>query len=109
MKHNKQQYSERFQGLIKASLIVTSSLKRKQVIKSIIELAREIVQSETASILLIDKKTNQLVFEFSTDLSQEQIKDIKVPFGEGIASYVAQYDKSLNIKDVKKDGRNKIL
>ena len=73
--------------------------------KSIIEIARDMLQAEVASVLLVDEKNNELVFEFSSDLDPNQEHAIRIPLGQGIAGYVVQTGETLNIKDVKQDPR----
>jgi len=104
-KNEKEQVIGRLKGLLNAGRIVTSSLDSTQVMKSIIELARDMLQAEVASILLVDEKSKELVFEFSTDLDPNQEHSIRVPLGQGIAGYVAQTGQTLNIQDVKQDPR----
>ena len=103
--HEKENIIQKLESLIQTSQIITSSLKRKKVIKSVIKLACDMLQSETASVLLIDEATNELVFDFSTDLNANQQQKIRVPIGKGISGFVAQTGQSVNIKDVSKDSR----
>ena len=103
--HEKENIIQKLESLIQTSQIITSSLKRKKVIKSVIKLACDMLQSETASVLLIDEVTNELVFDFSTDLNANQQQKIRVPIGKGISGFVAQTGQSVNIKDVSKDSR----
>jgi signal transduction histidine kinase/putative methionine-R-sulfoxide reductase with GAF domain len=96
---------EHFQLLIEANRILSSTLDLKEVLSKIMELAMEIVKSEASSILLLDEKTNELVFDVALGEKGDQVKQIRLKVGEGIAGWVAKEKKPLIINDVSKDPR----
>ena len=75
------------------------------LLNKIIKYAAIIVKAEAASILLLDKKKNELYFKASLGKKSKEIKKYKVKVGEGIAGWVAEKGKSLIVDDVTKDTR----
>ncbi|OQX83447.1 hypothetical protein B6D60_10510, partial [candidate division KSB1 bacterium 4484_87] len=102
---DKEKENAKLRSLIRVSQIITSSLERENVIKSVIELARDMLQSQAASLFLIDESSKELIFDFSTDLDSYRTREIRIPLGKGIAGYVAMTGKSVNIENVNQDSR----
>ena len=75
------------------------------LLNKIIKYAAIIVKAEAASILLLDKKKNELYFKASLGKKSKEIKKYKVKIGEGIAGWVAEKGQSLIVNDVTKDTR----
>ncbi|MFD2114146.1 SpoIIE family protein phosphatase [Paenibacillus yanchengensis] len=91
--------------LLQVSLQLSSTTNRKQLIEKIMKLTSASVKGEGSSVLLVDEQTGELYFEVATGERSEQVKQIKLKKGEGIAGYVAEARRSLRINDVTKDER----
>ncbi|MGB6370492.1 MAG: HD domain-containing phosphohydrolase [Atribacterota bacterium] len=87
------------------SLELTRTTDLDVLLNKIIKYAAIIVKAEAASILLLDKKKNELYFKASLGKKSKEIKKYKVKVGEGIAGWVAEKGKSLIVDDVTKDTR----
>lgn len=87
------------------SLELTRTTDLDVLLNKIIKYAAIIVKAEAASILLLDKKKNELYFKASLGKKSEEIKKYKVKVGEGIAGWVAEKGKPLIVNDVAKDTR----
>lgn len=87
------------------SLELTRTTDLDALLNKIIKYAGIIVKAEAASILLLDKKKNELYFKVSLGKKSKEIKKYRVKVGEGIAGWVAEKGKSLIIDDVTKDKR----
>lgn len=96
---------EHFHLLIQANRILSSTLDLKEVLSKIMELAMEIVGSEAASILLLDEKTNELVFDVALGEMGEKVEQVRLKLDEGIAGWVAKEKKAIIVNDVSKDPR----
>lgn len=92
-------------ALSEVSAIITSSLELKEVLKSIMEMATKLMKAEASSLMLIDEKTQELVFEEALGEKEEKVKKIKLRIGEGIAGYVAKFGIPLLISDAYSDPR----
>jgi HD-GYP domain-containing protein (c-di-GMP phosphodiesterase class II) len=96
---------KKLSSLLQLSSLINSTLNLELLLKRIMESASAILGAEASSILLIDPKTGDLVFDIATGEKQDQIKQIRVPMGQGIAGWVAQQGQSLLVADVSKDPR----
>ena len=74
-----------------------------QMIKTTLKTIREILNAEWSSILLVDKKTKELVLE--TDPDREKSMVFRFPLGEGIAGTVAVTGEPVIAADVQADPR----
>jgi GAF domain-containing protein len=83
---------------------VASSIEDiKKVLSKLLDLAVEITSTEAGSILL--RKGDQIVIEAAEGPKANLLKDLKLPFGRGIAGWVAKTGVPLLSNDVRKDER----
>jgi type IV pilus assembly protein PilB len=67
-------------------------------------MAKTTMNAEASSLMLIDEATGELVFEV-TEGGKEEVKEIRLKPGEGIAGWVAEHGEPLLVPDVTKDER----
>lgn len=96
--------TESLELLLKAGLLLSSKLDLSDLLHSILELGARIVNAETASLLLVDPKTDELYFDVALGLDP-QLASVRLKMGQGIAGSVAQSAKPLIINDVSRDPR----
>ncbi|MEA1967398.1 MAG: sigma 54-interacting transcriptional regulator [Thermodesulfobacteriota bacterium] len=77
----------------------------EQILELIIDTAARMLNAKASSILLVDEEGGKLWFEVATGSKKSEIKQYKVPMGQGIAGSVAETGKSILVKDVTKDPR----
>ncbi|HRY28732.1 MAG TPA: ATP-binding protein [Elusimicrobiota bacterium] len=94
-----------FELLLQANCILSSKLDSTGLLEAVMELATRVVKAETASILLLDEKTNELYFNVALGEAGEQIKQIRLKVGEGLAGWVAQNKQASIVNDVRNDPR----
>ncbi|MCX7678133.1 MAG: SpoIIE family protein phosphatase [Spirochaetes bacterium] len=70
----------------------------------ILDIAKELVGAEGASLLLVDEETDDLIFNIVQG-GRGEIKGDRLPKGMGIAGYVAQTGESLIVNDAQNDPR----
>ncbi|VDN52735.1 unnamed protein product [Dracunculus medinensis] len=84
------------------------------VIMKVMNFAQKLTNADRASLFLVDHKTNELyarIFDVGTDNKEDVVldehghKEIRFPFGKGIAGYVASTGKGLNIQNAYDDDR----
>jgi HD-GYP domain-containing protein (c-di-GMP phosphodiesterase class II) len=92
--------------LMEVAGILNSSLDPRVVQKKAIETVTRLLDCEVASLLLVDEKSNELYFEVALGTKGDQVKEIRLKMGEGIAGWVAQNNRALVIDDVKTDPRH---
>ncbi len=93
------------QPLLKANQILASTLDIDKLLQVVLKLAAQVVGAETGSLLLLDPKTNELVFNVALGDAGQELKTIRLKMGEGIAGWVAKENKPLIVNDPAKDSR----
>ncbi len=92
--------------LVEVSVTLSSTLDQQQLITYIISAAAELLNSETASILLYDSKLNELRFAAATGTDPKELAKIPVPLEGSIAGSVFRENRPVIINDVSKDMRH---
>jgi len=73
--------------------------------QALIHRVMELVGGQASSVLLVDKKTGQLVFQMSLDWQGQEIRDklegLTVPPGRGIAGQAVQRKEPMIVPDVR--------
>ncbi|QMV41113.1 PP2C family protein-serine/threonine phosphatase [Cohnella cholangitidis] len=96
---------KRSKVLFDISMQLNSTLKRREQMELIMNTAKQVLPVEAASVLLIDPDTDELVFELAQGDKGEEVRELRLKPGEGIAGYVAQSGQSLIVNDTKSDSR----
>lgn len=92
--------------LIDVTTLVSSTLNLDEVMNRVMEMAKEMMEAEAASIMLWNEVEQALEFEISVGgAGMEQLKTILIPKGQGIAGTVAMTGEPLLVADVTKDER----
>lgn len=92
--------------LVEISLTLNSTLEPDKLPQLIIKLATDILNSEGASILLLDENTHDLYFAAATGGDPEELRKIPVPMEGSIAGTIYRTDEALIINEVAKDPRH---
>ncbi len=85
-----------------ASYDINRSLEIDVCIKKLVEKTSSILAAEISSIMLLDKKENELVLKLAKGIKEEVVKNVKIRLGEGVAGMVAKEARPLLVEDVKK-------
>ncbi|MBI2058927.1 MAG: sensor domain-containing diguanylate cyclase [Nitrospirae bacterium] len=96
---------DRLSSLIKVTALVNSSLDERHVLNSILEHATQVTHAEASSIILKGEDGHSLYFLAATGEKADEVKDIKLQIGEGIAGWVVQHGVPVLSPDVDKDPR----
>jgi diguanylate cyclase (GGDEF)-like protein len=92
-------------ALVEIGKTLTASLDLPEVLQVIMEKVSQVLEPETWSLLMVDDETDELYFEIIVSPAEEQLRDIRLMLGEGIAGWVAKNGEPLLIPDVTKDER----
>lgn len=84
---------------------IASLLKMDEILEIIINRATSMLESEVGSILLLDGSQKELVIKAARGLSDEIVRNARIPIGEGVSGWVAQTGLPLLITDISKNGR----
>jgi len=91
--------------LVEISRILNSATNMDTALTYIIKQAASLTESEAASILLLDPKTQQLHFRASSNKAHDEMINISVPLDGSIAGAIFRENKPMVISDVTKDPR----
>ena len=94
-----------FKTLCEIGKDLSATIDLDELLTKIMEGARQICDVKADSILLLDKKKDELYFRIALGEKGEEIKKIVLPVGEGIAGWVAKNGQPLIINDVHADPR----
>jgi signal transduction histidine kinase len=95
--------ADRLARLLEISTRLSSTLHLDDLLSQVMDVATELTDTETASILLLDEQTKELRFVASTGGTMPD--DLVVPLDQSIAGWVVRNNSHLIIDDVQSDAR----
>lgn len=87
---------------------LASTLDLQKILQTIMEKISDFLQPDTWSLLMLDDKTHELYYEMAIGTDANQLKDIRVRMGEGIAGWVAESGEPILVEDIKTDSRRMV-
>jgi CRP-like cAMP-binding protein len=93
---------DRLNMLIEASKIVNSTIEIDKLLGLILEAASRSINADRGTLYLLDTTTGEL---WSKVAQGNNIVEIRLPVGKGLAGYVAKTGEVVNITDAYKDPR----
>jgi len=98
-------YLKQIEALAKVANLITSGLYLEELLRLIVHVTAEIMNSKVSSLMLLDPDRKELVVRATQSISEAYNKKPNIKLGEGIAGLVAQNNKPICVLDVKKDSR----
>ncbi|OGR86708.1 MAG: hypothetical protein A3J74_06650 [Elusimicrobia bacterium RIFCSPHIGHO2_02_FULL_57_9] len=99
-----QTQSEALELLLEVGRLLSSKLNIDELLKTVLALSARVVDAQSASLLLLDEKTQELYFDVALGLG-EQASRLRLNIGQGIAGSVARDLKGIIINDTRADPR----
>ena len=96
-------HAKQFEALSKVSRTITSNLYLEDILKLIVTVTAEIMDSKICSLMLIDEKTRELVLKATQSMSEVYNTKAHLKIGEGIAGKVALENKPKVVTDLSKE------
>jgi sigma-B regulation protein RsbU (phosphoserine phosphatase) len=91
---------KRLSTLIEVNGLISSSLDLDQILENVMTISKQVMNADASSLMLIDEKTNELVYEVALGTVGEKLKqEFRLKMGQGIAGTVAQEGKPLLLED----------
>ena len=90
--------------LLEVGRLLSSKLEIGELLTSVLQLSTKVVEAESASLLLLDEKTQELYFHTALGLGEDAAK-VRLKLGVGIAGAVAQNRRGEIINEVRQDPR----
>lgn len=92
--------------LVEINGIINSTLNINKLLSIIMEMIKDIMDTETSSLLLYDDDREELVFKVALGEAGDELKEkYRVKLGQGIAGWVALNRKSILVNDAYSDSR----
>ena len=88
-----------------AAGVLGSEERFRELLRSVVEVARAIFAAKASSILLLDEDASELVFEAVVGEGEEGLLGTRFPAGTGVAGWVLATRTPLVIEDVERDPR----
>ena len=85
--------------------LLTSTLDLKEILELIMIKVSDLIVAQNWSLLLRDEASGELSFEIMVGVENEQIRNIRMACGEGIAGTVAESGDPLLLPNVREDPR----
>ncbi|MBU1090742.1 MAG: GAF and ANTAR domain-containing protein [Candidatus Omnitrophica bacterium] len=107
-KSKKQGYQihlKQIEALSKVANLITSGLYLEELLRLVVNVTAEIMNSKVSSLMLLDPDRKELVVKATQSISEEYNKKPNIKLGEGIAGDVALNNKPLTVLNVKEDAR----
>ncbi len=89
-----------------SSQAFSSTLDLDQVLATVLEKARHLMDAVGCSIWLLDPTTDELVCRQATDPQSELVRGWRLTPGRGLADWVARHGESLIVPDTRSDERH---
>jgi two-component system, response regulator PdtaR len=99
------QQKKKIEALEEVSRAIVSDLYLGDILKLIVLVTAEVMDSNICSLLLLNDKGDRLEIRATQAVSEAYLNKPSVKPGEGIAGLVAQGNKPIQVWDVKSDSR----
>ncbi len=98
-------YLKQIDALSKVANLITSGLYLEELLRLVVNVTAEIMNSKVCSLMLLDPDKKELVIKATQSISDDYIKKPNLKLGEGIAGIVVKENKPVCVLDVKQDCR----
>jgi len=95
--------AKRLEAISKVSRTITSSLYLEDILKLIVTVTAEIMNSKICSLSLLEEKTKTLVLKATQSMSESYNKKPPLRVGEGIAGRAALENRPQSVYDISKE------
>ncbi|NRF90906.1 SpoIIE family protein phosphatase [Paenibacillus frigoriresistens] len=96
---------QRTMQLFDVSLEVNSTIRKQDLLVKIMETSSRIMNAEASSVILVDEEKGELFFDLALGEKGDEVREIRLKIGEGIAGWVAQTGESVKVDDAGQDDR----
>jgi len=98
--------TSRLKALNKAAQAIAANLSIHETLKDILHSATQVVEAQGASLFLVDRDNREeLVVVAAVGYRADDLINLRVPMGKGLAGWVARNAQSQLVTDLKMDSR----
>lgn len=102
-KKNYDAYIKQIEALSKIAGLITSGLYLDELLRLIVNVTAEIMNSKISSLMLLDPEKKELIVRATQSISEAYNKKPNIKLGEGIAGKAASDNKPICVLDVRED------
>src|SRR5918912_1041634 len=84
---------------------IASPVTHSRLLEMIVETAASVIPSRAAALFLVDRETEELIFEVALGQKADEVRKFRVPLGHGIAGLVAVSGQPMAISGAESDPR----
>ena len=100
-----QVYLKQIEALAKIANLITSGLYLEELLRLIVQVTAEVMNSKISSLMLLDPVKKELVVKATQSISEAYNKKPNLKLGEGIAGLAARDNSPICVLDVREDSR----
>ena len=100
---NKSSHEEQIKALSKISKAIASELYLEDILRLVVVVTAQLMDSNICSLMLVDEKKRELVIRATQSVSEGYNKKPPLRIGEGIAGRVAKENKPIAVKDITRE------
>ncbi len=104
-KQNYAIYVKQIEAISKVANLITSGMYLEELLRLIVQVTAEIMNSKISSLMLVDPQNKELMVKATQSISEAYNKKPNIKLGEGIAGEVAVVNKPITVLDVRQDKR----
>src|SRR3989338_6910129 len=91
---------DKLSSLIEIGTLVNSTLDLAELLTLVMNIAEKVMDCQASSLMLIDEKTDELVFQVATGEKGHDLKEkFRLKRGQGIAGWVALHEEPVLVCD----------
>ncbi len=99
--------TSRLLALNRAAQVIAANLSLHETLHNILYAALEVVEAQGSALFLVNKANeNELIVLAAVGAGSDVMKGVRVPFGEGIAGWVAREAQSQLVTNIAEDPRH---
>jgi len=98
-------YITQIEALSKIANLINSGMYLDELLRLIVQVTAEIMNSKISSLLLLDPEKKELVVKATQSISASYNKKPNIKLGQGIAGVVALDNKPICVLDIREDPR----
>ena len=96
-------YKEQIEALSKISKAISSELYLEDILRLVVSVTAQVMNSKICSLMLLDEKSKKLVIRATQSVSEEYNKKPPLSIGEGIAGKVVKEGRPITVLDVNEE------
>ncbi len=96
---------ERLSTFVSLASSINSTLDLNQLLTYLMSCATKVMKAKDSSLMLLDERTNELVFKVALGEKGDQMQEFRLKMGQGIAGQVALTGEPIVVSDTAKDKR----